>query len=148
SLRELTKIGRRHTDFLRRRLDARKTVKEKVSEDASRREVLVTLVERQKGRCAGTFHVVNATSSRETVAFPQVLTLRSSDGKETFFVSPTFAPDGPVLSTGQDVEVTVTIDTDSLPGPGTYLAQAPVRLGAAMALELFFQVKLERERRR
>src|SRR5258705_8762958 len=29
SLRELTKIGRQDTDFLRRRLDARKTLKEK-----------------------------------------------------------------------------------------------------------------------
>jgi hypothetical protein len=141
SIRELTKIGRHHTDFLRRRLDARRKVKEKASEAASHREVLVVLVE-HKDRCEGTFHVANATSSTETVAFPQVLTLRRSDGQEAFFVSPTFDPARPELRAGHDVEVTVTVDKDALPGPGTYLAQAPVRLGAAMALELFFQVKL------
>ena len=143
SIRELTKIGRHHTEFLRRRLDARKTVKEKAAEDADRREVLVTLeFDSQKAGCAGTFHIVNATSARETVAFPQVLTFRSSDGKETFFASPTFHPSRPVLGAGEDVKVAVIIGKDSLPGPGTYLAQAPVRLGAAMAIELFFQVKL------
>jgi hypothetical protein len=146
SIRDLTKIGRHHTDFLRHRLDARKTAKEKASEDASRREVLVTLqFDQQQGGCVGTFHVVNATSSRETVAFPQVVTFRSSDGKETFFASPTFAPARPTLGAGEDVEIAVTIRKDALPGPGTYLAQGPVRLGAAMALELFFQVKLPSE---
>lgn len=141
NLRELTKIGRNHTEFLRSKLHEREAASEQRADRSSRREVLLCpeLDQARKAFCC-TFEVVNATSSRGMIRFPKVLTFRSSDGSRTCFAEPRFEPDHPVLATDAGQKVSMAIDRGCFPDPGTYLVEAPVSLGAERTLELFIQV--------
>lgn len=144
NLRALTRIGRNHTDFLARKLAERKEADAERRERASRREVLVRPKLDAKGKeFQGSFDVVNATAKRGALRYPGVLTFRRSDGGQTCVVEPKFTPPQHALACDAETRVTIAIDRSVFPAEGTYLAQAPVALGAEHTLELFIQVDVK-----
>jgi hypothetical protein len=140
TFKDLTKAGRRHTDFLLDRIRAgQKQVKER-RDARERREELLTL-EEEDGWYVGSFKITNATSCDDTVLLPQVLAFRKTDGTDLFVVKPEFTPPRRRLAPDESLDIKVRVNANSLHGKrGHFLSETSITMTSGRSLQLYVEL--------